>query len=66
MPTIVEYTERMQPENRYPTRLVSPASASACCAAGMEAVGVPEPAWFFTCGKPGTSHPIRRRWPCRT
>jgi hypothetical protein len=74
MPAIVEHTERTQPENRYPTRLVPPASASAGCAAGMQAVGLPEPdgQWIFeyrrgrTCGSPGTSHPIRRRWPCRT
>lgn len=49
MPTIVEYTERMRPENRYPVRLVSPTSAGACCERDMQPIGVPEPdgRWIF-------------------
>jgi hypothetical protein len=49
VPTIVEYTERMRPENRYPVRLVSPTSAGACCERDMQPIGVPEPdgRWIF-------------------
>jgi len=39
MPTIVEYTDRKPPENRYPHRIVSPPHASACCFSDMEEVG---------------------------
>jgi len=49
MTTIVEYTERKQPKNSYPERMVSPTSASACCQDGMEALGIPgsEGGWIF-------------------
>ncbi len=39
MPTIVEYTDRKPPENRYPLRIVSPPHSSACCFSDMEPVG---------------------------
>jgi predicted choloylglycine hydrolase len=49
MTTIVEYTERKQPKNSYPERMVSPTSASACCQDGMETLGIPrsEGGWIF-------------------
>ncbi|HSB70050.1 MAG TPA: hypothetical protein VLT62_12010 [Candidatus Methylomirabilis sp.] len=49
MPTIIEYTQRKQPENRHPTRMVSPTSVSACGHAGLEPVGVPQRdgCWVF-------------------
>jgi len=39
MPTIVEYTDRKPPENRYPHRIVSPPCSSACCFSDMGEVG---------------------------
>jgi len=39
MPSIVEYTDRKPPENRYPHHIVSPRRSSACCFSGMEDVG---------------------------
>jgi hypothetical protein len=39
MPTIVEYTDRKPPENRYPDRIVSPPRSSACCFSDMEDMG---------------------------
>jgi len=58
MPTIVEYTDRKPPENRYPHRIVSPPRSSACCFSDMEPVGgaTREAHWEFryrrcrTCG----------------
>jgi len=58
MPTIVEYTNRMPPENRYPARIVSPPRASACCFSDMEDLGeaIREAHWEYryrrcrTCG----------------
>ena len=38
MPTIVEYTDRKPPENRFPYRIVSPLRSSACCFSDMEDV----------------------------
>jgi hypothetical protein len=39
MGSIVEYTDRKPPENRYPDRIISPPHASACCRSAMEDVG---------------------------
>ena len=40
MPTIVEYTDRKPPENRYPHLIVSPSRSHPCCFFDMEDVGV--------------------------
>ena len=58
MPTIVEYTDRKPPENRYPECIVSPPRSSACCFSDMQDVGDArrEAAWEYryrrcrTCG----------------
>jgi len=58
MATIVEYTDRKPPQNRYPTKIVSPARSAPCCYAAMEDIGRPHRAahWEFrykrcrTCG----------------
>ena len=58
MPTIVEYTNRKPPENRFPRHIVSPLRSSACCFSNMEDVGAParETEWEYryrrcrTCG----------------
>ncbi len=39
MPTIVEYTDQKQPENRYPTRIISPPHSGICCFSDMEEIG---------------------------
>lgn len=39
MPTIVQYTDRNPPENRYPHRIVSPPRSSPCCFSDMADVG---------------------------
>ncbi len=39
MATIVEYTDRKQPENRYPTRIISPTRSQPCCFTDMEELG---------------------------
>ena len=39
MPTIVQYTDRKPPENRYPHSIVSPPQSGACCFSDMEDVG---------------------------
>jgi hypothetical protein len=39
MPTIVQYTDRRPPENRYPHRIVSPPRSSPCCFSNMEELG---------------------------
>jgi len=39
MATIVEYTDRKQPENRYPTRIISPTRPQLCCFTDMEELG---------------------------
>ena len=41
MGTIVEYTDRKLPENRYPHRIISPLRSSPCCFSEMEDVGAP-------------------------
>ncbi len=42
MPTIVEYTDKKVPENRYPTRIISPPHSGACCFSEMEEIGTPQ------------------------
>jgi len=42
MPTIVEYTNQKQADNRYPERIVSPTHSSSCCFSTMEDVGQDE------------------------
>ncbi len=42
MPTIVEYTDKKHPENRYPTRIVSPSHSGSCCFSDMEEIGTPQ------------------------
>jgi hypothetical protein len=39
MPTIVEYTDKKQPENLYPTRIISPPHSGPCCFSDMEEIG---------------------------
>ena len=39
MPTIVEYTDRKQPENLYPQRIISPPRSGPCCFSDMEEIG---------------------------
>ena len=39
MPTIVEYTDKKGPENRYPQRIVSPPRSGSCCFSDMEEIG---------------------------
>ena len=39
MPTIVEYTDKKQPRNEYPNRIVSPATSGPCCFSDMEEIG---------------------------
>ena len=39
MATIVEYTDRKVPRNRYPRRIVSPSHSSPCCFSDMEELG---------------------------
>ena len=41
MATIVEYTDRKRPANRYPYRIVSPPQAGTCCFSDMEELGAP-------------------------
>ena len=42
MPTIVEYTDTMPPQNRFPDRIVSPSRSGSCCFSRMEALGTPQ------------------------
>ncbi len=42
MATIVEYTDKKQPENRYPTRIISPPHSGSCCFSDMEEIGTPQ------------------------
>ena len=42
MPTIVEYTDRKRPTNRYPHRIVSPSRSGPCCFSDMEELGTPQ------------------------
>jgi hypothetical protein len=58
MPTIVQYTDREGAVNRYPSKIVSPSRASACCFTDMEDLGEDqtEGRWIYryrrcrTCG----------------
>ena len=36
MATIVEYTDRKRPQNRYPERIISPTRPQPCCFSDME------------------------------
>ncbi len=42
MSTIVEYTDKIPPENQYPDRIVSPPRSGSCCFTRMETVGTPQ------------------------
>ena len=42
MPTIVEYTDKIPPQNQYPDRIVSPPRSGSCCFTHMETVGTPQ------------------------
>jgi hypothetical protein len=58
MATIVEYTDRKPPQNRYPTKIISPSRSGPCCDSEMEEIGRPQEVehWAFrykrcrTCG----------------
>ena len=39
MATIVEYTDRKVPRNRYPRHIVSPSRSGPCCFSDMEELG---------------------------
>jgi hypothetical protein len=41
MATIVEYTTRKSPANRYPVHIISPPRSGACCYSDMETLGDP-------------------------
>jgi hypothetical protein len=49
MVTIVTYTDRKPPENRYPRRIISPSRPGPCCFSDMEEVGTAqqEGHWVF-------------------
>lgn len=49
MATIVEYTDRKPPQNRYPKKIISPSRSGPCCFAEMEEIGRPQEAeqWEF-------------------
>lgn len=49
MTTIVEYTDRKQPRNQYPQRIVSPVRSGPCCFTDMEEIGKPQEdgRWVF-------------------
>ena len=49
MATIVEYTDRKTPQNRYPKKIVSPSRSGACCYSEMEEIGLSQVAeqWEF-------------------
>jgi hypothetical protein len=42
MPTIVEYTDRKAPRNRYPQHIISPSRSGPCCFSDMEELGAAE------------------------
>jgi hypothetical protein len=42
MATIVEYTDRKPPQNRYPKKIVSPTRSGPCCYSEMEEIGMPQ------------------------
>jgi hypothetical protein len=39
MATIVEYTDRKPPQNRYPKKIISPSRSGPCCFSEMEEIG---------------------------
>ncbi len=39
MATIVEYTDRKEPQNLYPDRIISPQRSKSCCFSDMEEIG---------------------------
>jgi hypothetical protein len=49
MPTIIEYTDKKQPENQFPERIVSPVRSGPCCFSDMEGLGEPqaEGRWIY-------------------
>jgi hypothetical protein len=49
MQTIVTYTDRQPPRNRYPHRIISPLRAGGCCFSNMEELGTPQEdaRWVF-------------------
>jgi len=40
MATIVEYTDRETPQNRYPEKIISPTRSGTCCYSEMEEIGM--------------------------
>ncbi len=42
MPTIVEYTDKKPPANRYPQRIISPSRSGPCCFTEMVEIGAVE------------------------
>jgi hypothetical protein len=42
MSTLVEYTDKKEPSNAYPGRIVSPTRPGPCCWTDMEEIGEPE------------------------
>ena len=69
MPTIIEYTDKKQPENQFPERIVSPVRSGPCCFSDMEGLGEPqaEGRWIYVykrCRKCGfTTRVILRQRP---
>jgi hypothetical protein len=49
MATMVTYTDKRPPENRYPHRIISPSRAGGCCFSNMEEVGTSqeEARWVY-------------------
>lgn len=42
MPTIVECSDTIPPQNQYPDRIISPPRSESCCLTNMETVGTPQ------------------------
>ena len=42
MPTIVEYTDTIPPQNQFPERIVSPPRSGFCCFIHMEVLRMPQ------------------------
>jgi hypothetical protein len=49
MPSVIEYTDKKNPLNDFPRRIISPTHSSPCCFTDMEEVGEPqtEGRWVF-------------------
>jgi hypothetical protein len=49
MATIVEYTDRKEPKNLYPQRIISPPRSGPCCFSDMEEIGtsLEEGRWVY-------------------